>query len=73
MLHAIFYTSYFLAIEVDKVSAENEVFVQTLCKPTSKSYKKSLKNIDILHCLLYHCIKFQVQIHHMLRDTKREF
>jgi hypothetical protein len=47
--------------------------VQTPYKPTNKSQKKNLKKIiDVLHCLLYYCIKFQVQIHHMLRDTKRE-
>jgi hypothetical protein len=26
----------------------------------------------VLHCLLYHCTKFKVQIYYMLRDKKRE-
>jgi hypothetical protein len=52
------------------VSGVNQVSVQTPCKPTNKSHKKNLKKIiDVLHCLLYHCIKFQ--IHRMLRDIKK--
>jgi hypothetical protein len=38
----------------------------------TKVTKNSQKIIDLLYYLLYHCIKFQVQIHHMLRDTKKE-
>jgi hypothetical protein len=27
--------------------------------------------MDILHCLLYHYVKFQVKIHHMSWDAKK--
>jgi hypothetical protein len=39
----------------------------------TKVTKKILKKIiDVLHYILYHSIKFQVQIQHILRDKKIE-
>jgi hypothetical protein len=45
--------------------------VQTRANQLTKVAKILKKIMYIFHSLPYYCIKFQVQIHHMLRDTKK--